>query len=174
MKKFIPLFLLPLSVLFFTDTGAQVSQPPPLLNAAVDDPGYSRLRGITQFFLDVTSSDLNSDAELRGEVRDIMELEFRRSNIAVSSIPTTSAVTPTPVLQLHLKIERGPGRVSCELRLSVLDKVEIVRNKERINAVTFDTSRQIGFMPEQNLSRDVRNRVREMIREFIRGMKRNP
>jgi predicted transcriptional regulator len=175
MKKFAPLLLLPLLAQLPSATRAQVSQPPPLtIGAATVDPGYSRLRGITQFYLDVTSADPASDAELRGDARDVIELEFRRANIAVLGIPPTSRDVPTPVLQLHLKMERSLGRVSCELKLSVLDKVEIVRNKERINAITFETSRQVGMLAEQTVSRDVRNRVREMIREFIKGMKNTP
>jgi hypothetical protein len=176
MKKYTPLLLLPLLVPLPSATRAQVSQPPPLtvLATATVDPGYSRLRGITQFYLDVTSSDSASDSELRAEVRDLMELEFRRSNIAVLNFSPTSRDEPTPVLQLHLKMDRSLGRVNCELELSVRDKVEIVRNKERINATTFTTSRQVGLLSEQALSRDVRNRVREMIREFIKGMKTTP
>jgi hypothetical protein len=175
MKKFAPLLLLPLLAPLPSATRAQVSQPPPLtIGAAAVDPGYSRLRGITQFYLDVTSTDLAADAELRGEVRDVMELEFRRSNIAVLSFSPTSRDVPTPVLQLHLKMERTLGRVNCEIKLSVLDKVEIVRNKERINAITFETSRQVGMLSEQTVSRDVRNRIREMVREFIKGMKNTP
>jgi predicted transcriptional regulator len=176
MKKYAPLLLLPLLAPLPSATRAQVSQPPPLtvVAAATVDPDYSRLRGITQLYLDVTSTDPASDAELRGEVRDLMELEFRRSNIAVLNFSPTSREVPTPVLQLHLKMERSLGRVNCEIELSVLDRVQIVRNKELINAITFKTSRQVGMLSEQAVSRDVRNRVREMIREFIKGMKNNP
>ncbi|MDR0536036.1 MAG: hypothetical protein LBG65_06800 [Puniceicoccales bacterium] len=139
------------------------------------DAGYKRLRGISYFHIDVTSStNANDEAELRNELRDIIELELRRQNLAVRALsPTDVAENALPFLRLNLKWERAMGRTDCVLELSVSDKVQILRNKEQIPAVIFEVRRTVGILTEQTAARDVKGRSRDLVREFVRGLKKN-
>ncbi|MDR2429444.1 MAG: hypothetical protein LBD14_00815 [Puniceicoccales bacterium] len=139
-------------------------------------PAYSRLRGITHFYIEVTSTGgATGEGELRNELRDLIELELRRANITVRTLTPTDAADVTPVLHLNVRLDRtgGMGRPECVIELNVRDRVSIVRNKEQINATIFELRRPAGITVEQTFARDMKNRTRELMAEFIKGMKKN-
>ena len=67
-----------------------LAQADPLRSTGGDEKAFAKLRGITFFFIDVTTSESRpEDADLRGEIRDAMELEMRRANIVPRSVSKT-------------------------------------------------------------------------------------
>ena len=178
-KTTLPLLLLPVlgasAFLAFGPSGvrAQVVEPGGLIALPSQDANYSRLRSAPYFFLEVTSSGMAADeAELRSELRDLMELDLRRNNIAVRVLSPTATETETPVLRVNLKWARGSRRGDCLLELSVLDKVQIVRNREQINATIFEMRRPVNILTDQTAVRDIKGRTRDLLKEFCNGFRR--
>jgi hypothetical protein len=179
-NKILPLFLLmPVCGVFAyfafdaADAKAQVVPAGSISPLPSQDANYSRLRGVPYFYLEVTSGGTSPDeAELRSELRDLIELDLRRNNIAVRVLSPTVSEAETPVLRLNLKWERGSGRGDCLLELSVLDKVQIVRNREQINATIFEVRRPVNILTDQTAGRDIKGRTRDLLKEFCSGFRR--
>jgi len=140
---------------------------------ASQDKAFAKLRGITQFYIDVsTSENRPEDADLRGEIRDGMELELRRANLTPKAVEGLSPETATPLLLVEVRYDRGLGRYTADVTLSVRDNATITRNKEAVLAQSYaDTRRALGTS-DTALNREVKARSRELVLEIIEGMKR--
>ena len=111
--------------------------------AAPQDKAFAKLRGITQFYIDVTTSENRpEDADLRGEIRDGMELELRRANLTPKSVEGLSQEAATPLLLVDVRYDRGLGRYTADVTLSVRDNATITRNKEAVLAQSYSESRR--------------------------------
>lgn len=149
-----------------------VAQTDPLRPAA-QDKAFAKLRGITQFHIDVTTSENRpEDADLRGEIRDGMELELRRANLTPKSVEGLSPETATPLLLIEVRYDRGLGRYTADVTLSVRDNATISRNKEAVLAQTYGETRRALGTSDTALNREVKARSRELVLEIIDGMKR--
>ncbi len=155
---------------FVTLTAVAQTDP---LRAAPQDKAFAKLRGITQFYIDVsTSENRPEDADLRGEIRDGMELELRRANLTPKAVEGLSPETATPLLLIEVRYDRGLGRYTADVTLSVRDNATITRNKEAVLAQSYaDTRRALGTS-DTALNREVKARSRELVLEIIDGMKR--
>ncbi|MEY3548714.1 MAG: hypothetical protein RLZZ552_1082, partial [Verrucomicrobiota bacterium] len=88
---------------FVTLTAVAQSDP---LRAAPADKAFAKLRGITQFYIDVTTSEnRGEDADLRGEIRDGMELELRRANLTPKAVEGLSPEAATPLLLIEVRFD---------------------------------------------------------------------
>ena len=149
-----------------------VAQTDPL-RAAPQDKAFAKLRGITQFYIDVTTSENRpEDADLRTEIRDGMELELRRANLTPKSVEGLSQEAATPLLLVDVRYDRGLGRYTADVTLSVRDNATITRNKEAVLAQSYSESRRALGTSDTALNREVKARSRELVLEIIDGMKR--
>lgn len=155
---------------FFTLTAVAQTDP---LRAAPQDKAFAKLRGITQFYIDVTTSENRpEDADLRTEIRDGMELELRRANLTPKSVEGLSPEAATPLLLVDVRYDRGLGRYTADVTLSVRDNATITRNKEAVLAQSYSESRRALGTSDTALNREVKARSRELVLEIIDGMKR--
>ena len=149
-----------------------VAQNDPL-RAAPQDKAFAKLRGITQFYIDVTTSENRpEDADLRTEIRDGMELELRRANLTPKAVEGLSPEAATPLLLVEVRYDRGLGRYTADVILSVRDNATITRNKEAVLAQSYSESRRALGTSDTALNREVKARSRELVLEIIDGMKR--
>jgi hypothetical protein len=149
-----------------------VAQNDPL-RAAPQDKAFAKLRGITQFYIDVTTSENRpEDADLRTEIRDGMELELRRANLTPKAVEGLSPEAATPLLLVEVRYDRGLGRYTADVILSVRDNATITRNKEAVLAQSYSESRRALGTSDTALNREVKARSRELVLEVIDGMKR--
>ena len=82
-----------------------LAQADPLRSTGGDEKAFAKLRGITFFFIDVSTSESRpEDADLRGEIRDGMELELRRANLTPKSVEGLSPEAATPLLLLAVGV----------------------------------------------------------------------
>ena len=90
-----------------------------------DDKSFAKLRGITFFFIDVSTSESRpEDADLRGEIRDAMELEMRRANIVPRSVDGLTPETTTPLLTIEAaKLCVLNALANAKVALGSLDQV---------------------------------------------------
>ncbi|MEN9815176.1 MAG: hypothetical protein RLZZ412_1158 [Verrucomicrobiota bacterium] len=155
---------------FVTLTAVAQSDP---LRAAPADKAFAKLRGITQFYIDVTTSEnRGEDADLRGEIRDGMELELRRANLTPKAVEGLSPEAATPLLLIEVRFDRGLGRYTADVNLSVRDNATISRNKEAVLAQSYGETRRALGTSDTALNREVKARSRELVLEIIEGMKR--
>lgn len=151
---------------------AGFAQPTPLGDGP-DDKALAKLRGITFFFIDVTSSESRpEDLDLRAEIRDAMELELRRANITPRPAEGLGPESMTPLLLIDLRLDRGLGRYNADVTLSVRDNATITRNKETVLAQTYSQTKRAMGSSDGGLSRDIKSRGKELVQELIEGMKR--
>lgn len=151
---------------------AAAAQTDPLRPAA-DDKAFAKLRGVTFFYIDVvTSENRPEEIDLRGEIRDGMELELRRANITPKAIEGLGAEAATPLLLIDVRFDRGLGRYNADVTLSVRDNATIARNKEAVLAQSYSQSRRALGTSDTALNKEIKTRSREMIQEVIEGMKR--
>jgi hypothetical protein len=137
------------------------------------DKAFAKLRGITQFYIDVTTSENRpEDADLRGEIRDGMELELRRANLTPKAVEGLSPEAATPLLLIEVRYDRGLGRYNADVVLSVRDNATITRNKEAVLAQSYSETRRALGTSDTALNREVKARGRELVLEIIEGMKR--
>ncbi len=163
---------LALALLAALATLTAVAQTDPL-RAAPQEKAFAKLRGITQFYIDVsTSENRPEDADLRGEIRDGMELELRRANLTPKSVEGLSQEAATPLLLVDVRYDRGLGRYTADVTLSVRDNATISRNKEAVLAQSYSESRRALGTSDTALNREVKARSRELVLEIIEGMKR--
>ncbi len=161
---------LPLLAASLTLTPAAQTDP---LRAAPQEKAFAKLRGITQFYIDVsTSENRPEDADLRGEIRDGMELELRRANLTPKAVEGLSQEAATPLLLVDVRYDRGLGRYTADVTLSVRDNATISRNKEAVLAQSYSESRRALGTSDTALNREVKARSRELVLEIIEGMKR--
>ena len=143
------------------------------LRAGPQDKAFAKLRGITQFYIDVTTSENRpEDADLRGEIRDGMELELRRATLPPTSVEGLSPEAATPLLLVEVRYDRGLGRYNADVTLSVRDNATITRNKEAVLAQSYSETRRALGTSDTALNREVKARGRELVLEIIEGMKR--
>jgi hypothetical protein len=155
---------------FVTLTAVAQTDP---LRAAPQDKAFAKLRGITQFYIDVTTSENRpEDADMRGEIRDGMELELRRANLTPKAVEGLSPEVSTPLLLIEVRYDRGLGRYTADVILSVRDNATISRNKEAVLAQTYSETRRALGTSDTALNREVKARSRELVLEIIEGMKR--
>ena len=149
-----------------------VAQTDPL-RAAPQDKAFAKLRGITQFYIDVsTSENRPEDADLRTEIRDGMELELRRANLTPKAVEGLSPEAATPLLLVEVRYDRSLGRYTADVILSVRDNATITRNKEAVLAQSYGETRRALGTSDTALNREVKARSRELVLEIIEGMKR--
>ena len=149
-----------------------VAQNDPL-RSAPQDKAFAKLPGITQFYIDVTTSENRpEDADLRTEIRDGMELELRRANLTPKAVEGLSPEAATPLLLVEVRYDRGLGRYTADVILSVRDNPTITRNKEAVLAQSYSESRRALGTSDTALNREVKARSRELVLEIIDGMKR--
>jgi hypothetical protein len=148
------------------------AQADPLRSTGGDDKSFAKLRGITFFFIDVTTSESRpEDADLRGEIRDAMELEMRRANIVPRSVDGLTPETTTPLLTIEVRLDRGLGRYNADVILAVRDNATITRNKEAVLAQSYSQSKRAMGTSDTTLNREVKARSRELVQELLAGIK---
>lgn len=149
-----------------------VAQTEPL-RTAPQDKAFAKLRGITQFYIDVTTSENRpEDTDLRTEIRDGMELELRRANLTPKDVEGLSSEATTPLMLIDVRFDRGLGRYTADVTLSVRDNATINRNKEAVLAQSYGETRRALGTSDTALNREVKARSRELVLEIIEGMKR--
>jgi hypothetical protein len=155
---------------FVTLTAVAQTEPQ---RSGPQDKAFAKLRGITQFYIDVTTSENRpEDADLRTEIRDGMELELRRANLTPKPVEGLSPEVATPLLLVDVRYDRGLGRYTADVTLSVRDNATITRNKEAVLAQSYSESRRALGTSDTALNREVKARSRELVLEIIDGMKR--
>ena len=155
---------------FVTLTAVAQTEPQ---RSGPQDKAFAKLRGITQFYIDVnTSENRPEDADLRTEIRDGMELELRRANLTPKAVEGLSPEAATPLLLVDVRYDRGLGRYTADVTLSVRDNATIARNKEAVLAQSYSESRRALGTSDTALNREVKARSRELVLEIIDGMKR--
>ena len=148
-----------------------VAQTDPL-RAAPPDKAFAKLRGITFFYIDVTTSESRpEDADLRTEIRDAMELEMRRANIVPKSVEGLAPETTTPLLTIEVRLDRGLGRYNADVILAVRDNATITRNKEAVLAQSYAQSKRAMGTSENTLNREIKARSRDLVQELLAGIK---
>ena len=134
-----------------------------------EDRTFAKLRGISYFFIDVATSESRpEDADLRGEIRDAIELEMRRSNLVPKEF-----VGGTPLLTIEVKFERGLGRYEAVINLTIRDNATITRNREPVLAVTYAQTKKAVGSSDGTLIREIKGRSRELVIELIEGLKKS-
>jgi hypothetical protein len=137
-----------------------------------EDKAFAKLRGITFFFIDVSTSESRpEDADLRSEIRDAMELEMRRAGITPKEFNPQTPEASTPLLSIDVRFNRGLGRYDADVVLSVRDNATITRNKEAVLAQSYAQSKRASGTSEATLSREIKARSRELVQEIIAGIK---
>ena len=148
------------------------AQAEPARSAGGEDKAFSKLRGITFFFIDVgTTESRSEDADLRTEIRDAMELEMRRANIVPKPVEGLTPETTTPLLTIEVRLDRGLGRYNADVILSVRDNATITRNKEAVLAQSYAQSKRAMGTSETTLNREIKARSRELVQELLAGIK---
>ena len=71
-----------------------------------------------------------------------------------------------------MRYDRGLGRYTADVTLSVRDNATITRNKEAVLAQSYSESRRALGTSDTALNREVKARSRELVLEIIDGMKR--
>jgi hypothetical protein len=151
---------------------AGFAQAEPARSNGGDDKAFAKLRGITFFFIDVTTSESRpEDADLRGEIRDSIELEMRRANIVPKAVEGLTPEATTPLLTIEVRLDRGLGRYNADVILAVRDNATITRNKEAVLAQSYAQSKRAMGTSETTLNREVKARSRELVQELLAGIK---
>lgn len=149
-----------------------LAQAEPVRPAGGDDKAFAKLRGITFFFIDVTTSESRpEDADLRGEIRDAMELEMRRANIVPKAVEGLTPEATTPLLTIEVRLDRGLGRYNADVILAVRDNATITRNKEAVLAQSYAQSKRAMGTSENTLNREIKARSRDLVQELLAGIK---
>lgn len=149
-----------------------LAQAEPVRSAGGEDKAFAKLRGITFFFIDVTTSESRpEDADLRTEIRDAMELEMRRANIVPKSVEGLAPEATTPLLTIEVRLDRGLGRYNADVILAVRDNATITRNKEAVLAQSYAQSKRAMGTSENTLNREIKARSRDLVQELLAGIK---
>lgn len=138
---------------------------------AESDPGFGRLRSISYFFTDVrTSENRPEDGDLRAELRDLIELELRRAGMTPRELPAVNPDASAPQLIIDIRFDRGLGRYSAVVAVSVRDEATVRRNGQAVMAETYRSERPAAGTSDALLTRDIKNRGRELLTELFEGM----
>lgn len=149
-----------------------LAQAEPVRSAGGEDKAFAKLRGITFFYIDVTTSESRpEDADLRTEIRDAMELEMRRANIVPKSVEGLAPEATTPLLTIEVRLDRGLGRYNADVILAVRDNATITRNKEAVLAQSYAQSKRAMGTSENTLNREIKARSRDLVQELLAGIK---
>ncbi len=132
------------------------------------------LRGINQLYLEVAVTDgaRPEDAELRGELRDVIELELRRAGVLLRDGAMADPSSRSPALRLEVKFDRGAGRFAARLNLAVKDQVTVTRNREVLLAEVWASERSTSATLDTGLSAEVRRRARDMTVDFLAALRK--
>ena len=152
-----------------------------LRSQALDDPAkgsgrpadssFSKLRGISYFFIDVTTADPRpEDGDLRQEIRDGIELEMRRAGLVPKEYSGANPEGSTPLLTIEVRFDRGLGRYAAAVGLSVRDEANIRRNNQLIIAETYRSERSALGTSDLQLTRDIKAKAKELMTELLDGM----
>ena len=151
---------------------AGLAQAEPVRSAGGEDKAFAKLRGITSFYIDVTTTESRpEDADLRTEIRDAMELEMRRANIVPKSVEGLAPEATTPLLTIEVRLDRGLGRYNADVILAVRDNATITRNKEAVLAQSYAQSKRAMGTSENTLNREIKARSRDLVQELLAGLK---
>jgi hypothetical protein len=149
------------------------AQEDPKTAKPAEDRTFAKLRGISYFFIDVVTSETRpEDADLRGEIRDAIELEMRRNNIVPKEFAGGNSEAATPLLTIEVRFERGLGRYEAMINLTIRDNATITRNREAVLATTYAQTKKAVGSSEGTLSREIKGRSRELVIELIDGLKK--
>ena len=150
------------------------AQEDPKPGKVAEDRTFAKLRGISYFFIDVITSETRpEDADLRGEIRDAVELEMRRSGIVPKEFSGGNSETATPLLTIEVRFERGLGRYEAFINLTIRDNATILRNREAVLAVTYVQTKKAVGSSDGTLAREIKGRSRELVIELIEGLKKS-
>lgn len=153
-------------------TASGYAQAEPFRATGGEDKAFAKLRGITFFFIDVTTSESRpEDADLRTEIRDAMELEMRRANIVPKPVEGLAPEATTPLLTIEVRLDRGLGRYNADVILAVRDNATITRNKEAVLAQSYAQSKRAMGTSENTLGREIKARSRELVQDLLAGIK---
>lgn len=147
----------------------------PVVPAPAADNRNAVLRGINQLYLEVALTDgaKAEDSELRGELRDVIELELRRAGILLRESSVTDPTSRSPLLRLEVKFDRGLGRFAARLNLGVSDQVTVTRNREVLLAEVWALERTASSAVETGLPREVRQKARDMTADFLSALRKS-
>jgi hypothetical protein len=135
------------------------------------DPAFGRLRSISYFFTDVrTSENRPEDGDLRAELRDLIELELRRAGMTPRELPSLNPDASAPQLIIDIRFDRGLGRYSAIVAVAVRDEATVRRNSAPVMAETYRSERAAAGTSDSLLTRDIKNRSRELLAELFDGM----
>lgn len=149
-----------------------LAQAEPSRLAGGDDKAFAKLRGITFFYIDVTTSESTTgDADLRTEIRDAIELEMRRANIVPKTVEGLAPEVTTPLLTIDVRFDRGLGRYNADVILAVRDNATITRNKEAVLAQSYSQSKRAMGTEVNTLNREIKARSRDLVQELLAGIK---
>jgi hypothetical protein len=155
----------------FEDPAPAASPARVLPRPAEADPGFGRLRSISYFFTDVrTSENRPEDGDLRAELRDLIELELRRAGMTPRELPTLNPDASAPQLIIEVRFDRGLGRYSAVVAVSVRDEATVRRNSQPVMAETYRAERAAAGTSDSLLTRDIKIRSRELLTELFEGM----
>jgi len=153
-----------------------------LRSQAIDEPAkganrtdstFSKLRGISYFFIDVTTVDPRpEDGDLRQEIRDGIELEMRRAGLVPKEFTGANPEASTPLLTIEVRFDRGLGRYGADVTLFVRDNATVTRNREPVLAQTYVQTRKAVGSSDATLTKEVKSRSRELVSELIEGVKK--
>lgn len=155
----------------------EAATPPPAASPAPTVAADNRnavLRGIDRLYLEVAVTDgaRPEDADLRGELRDVIELELRRAGILLRDASLSEPGSRSPALRLEVKFDRGAGRFAARLNLGVSDQVTVTRNREVLLAEVWSIERSTSSAVDSGLAREVRQRARDMTVEFLAALRK--
>lgn len=144
------------------------------VDAGADSSRNAVLKGISQLYLEVAFVEgaRAEDGDLRGELRDAVELELRRAGIMLRENSPGDLATRSPVLRMEVKFERGSGRFMARMNLALNDQVTVVRNRETLLARVWDVERSVSAPMDPALIREVRLKAKEMTVDFLSALKR--
>jgi hypothetical protein len=168
----LPALVLAALLTFITGSLQSQGLDDPAKVRSADNP-FTRLRGISYFFIDVITVDPRpEDGELRQEIRDGIELEMRRAGITPKEYSGANPEGSTPLLTIEIRFDRGLGRYSADVTLLIRDNATIARNREPVLAQTYVQTKKAVGSSDATLTKEIKGRSRELVSELIEGMKK--
>lgn len=161
-----------LLAVLLTATVALAQEPAPVRIAPVDT-GVNKLRGINFLFIDVKVNDQRiEDGDLRAELRDVIELELRRNSVAPKEAPAVPNDSTVPLLTIEVRFDRALGRSAADIELTIRDTATVIRNNEKVQAVTYSQVKKAMSASDTALPREVKAKARDLVIELIDGLRK--